>query len=179
MKKLLFILVAGITFVSCSHDEGKKENTTESSKGYGNSIYTRNVDSFFVDFTQAEQKIVNWRNFILQNGQQMAPFAYSSAFVIPASTIKYLIDSNHEEYVVFYIALNSTNDTLSLVYQGGKEKIQKNDTLIEFAPPKIMNNAIYALDNTWPCPVCPVNGFMDTSKKATYTVPYRKIVPLK
>ncbi len=183
MKKLLCILLAGVTFMSCNpknETAEKTETTTVSSKGYTNDIFTKNVDSFFVDFQAANTKVLAWRNFIGQN-QALMSFAHSSAFVIPASTIKYLVDSNHEDYVVFYIALNSTSDTLSLVYQGGKEKISKGDTLIEFAPPKIANNAIYALDNTWPCPVCPVNGLMsqDSAHKGTYTVPYRKIVPFK
>ena len=167
MKKLLFALALGATFVSC---EQKPEKAVATGHGPANNIFSKAVDSFYIDYDTAKQKINNWKNFANSN-QLPQGFLSSSAFVIPASTVKYLIDSNKEDYVVFYLALNNTGDSLSLVYQGGKRGVENGDSIIEFTPVREIGQVRYALDNTWPCPVCPVDGFI----KAGYKVPLHSI----
>ncbi len=176
MKKLLLMAVAAIVTASCGQQPEKKleKQSQITVKGNGNStsdIFVKEVDSFFIEYEEAKEHVKAWKNFVNKYNLPAA-FYSSSAFVVPTSTMRYIMDSNHQDYLVFYLGIDTATDSLMLVFEGGnKETTQQGEDVIHFTPVKVENNIRYAFDNTWPCPICPINGLLEGG----YTVPFDSV----
>ena len=81
------------------------------------------------------------------------------AFIIPSCNLQWLTDSLGMNYVVFYLSVNSSN-TISLLYEGGLGNTAQ-DSLTLY--PAKYGATTGILDNTMPCPVCPITGLLSLS----------------
>ena len=172
MKKILFAFVTAGILASCGQHQEKQLVPIVKANGSSTSdIFVKEVDSFFIEYEAAKEHVKAWKNFVNKYNLPTA-FNTSSAFVIPTSTIRYIMDSNHQDYLVFYLGMDTLTDSLMLVFEGGnRETTQQGEDVIHFTPVKVENNIRYAFNHSWPCPICPINGLLDGG----YNVPFDSV----
>jgi hypothetical protein len=167
--------LAAVVAASCGQQPEKQseKQVSVTAKGNGSStsdIFVKEVDSFYIEYEEAKEHVKAWKNFVNKYNLPTA-FNSSSAFVIPTSTIRYIMDSNHQDYLVFYLGMDTATDSLMLVFEGGNQETTQMGEVIHFTPVKVENNIRYAFNNTWPCPICPINGLLDGG----YNVPFDSV----
>ncbi|MBX2906339.1 MAG: hypothetical protein KF744_09900 [Taibaiella sp.] len=180
MKQKLLVLALGVLLASCSNGGGdtaalqKKVDSMTTLLGSTMNASERvrmtiadglippprmitqePKESYYISWWQGRDDIQRWQNYIWDKSHGLIEDTARCSFIIPATNLRYLVDTMNLEYVVFYLSLDSAK-MLSLVYEGGNLQIGDNgsDTVLMEQPVYRKAGTNYAFNHAYPCPVC-------------------------
>ena len=110
-------------------------------------------ESYYIPWWKGRQDITRWQNYIADPKHDLLQDTSRCSFIIPATNLRYLVDTMNLDYVVFYLSLDTTK-ALTLVYEGGNLQINGSDTVLVEQPVYRNAGTNYAFDYAFPCPIC-------------------------
>jgi len=181
MKKAFIILSLGLFFASCGSRgddpiialQKQVDSLTQlvpASIETKNENFSTNItdaaeppfSDYYVLSEGANKQIQDWHS-VLKNGDKIdwEKNKGRTAFMIPASTLKHLINDLNSKFVVFYIGIDKNGSKeMSLFYTG--VKINNDSTLSE--TPLINEQGMNCVfDLGYPCPKCVSIGIHESS----------------